>query len=381
MIGTLRRHGFTNKERAMHDIIREEIELSGQTFGFDLCNKTEVFGAQEISQWWMPVTELYAQRRQKVAADYNHRSITDFYWAKVQAEGATDSRFAQEKLLLAKLLPQVRSQGSRAIFADAFLRPKTRQEPERRADELENLLLASRGEHLTREQFYMKTHELLARQKYPAEIQAEYDDLAGELIECACQTLESGSLVEAVQIASGKWQQFQRSFGRRAGHVERKLVLDALSYEARAAFHQCYSLAWCELLPYLNRKHRLSKTDWIFHYLWHFDKVDEGAAARGEYLSLFHGHVFGLHPGAGPFLQTLTGRELLGDWLEASDSSEAFGRLLHGIYLAMWQYRLERDSSQEDRRARVNLSGRENLVAEEELQASKKTGHVRRKKL
>jgi hypothetical protein len=365
----------------MQSGLSELFEFGGKSFRFELCNKLEFFGSTTVNQWWMPVTELYAQREQKNAADQNHRMISDFYWMMCRAEKATDCRDAQERFLLAKLLPKVRSQGSRTIFADAFLRGGSVRERKQRMEELDALLSQTQREFMTRAQFHQKTHEILGRQEYPSEIQHAYDELTSELFDQACVTLERDGVTEAVAILDTQWQQFQKEFGRRAGHAERKLVLDVLSYEARAAFHHCYSVVWCSLLPRLGEKHRLSKPDWHFHHLWHFDKIDEDAAARGECLSLFHGHVLGLHPGTGYFLQCPAGRELMGQWIVRPESEECFGRLLYGLQLSLFQYILERDSYADDRRRQVHLSGRDDLVTTEELELEKKSGLKRKKKL
>lgn len=356
----------------MQSGIREVFEFGGEQFSFDLCTKSELWGSEEVRQWWMPVTELYAQRKQKLAAEQNLLTIADFYWMMCRAEGGAGELGAQERFLLTRLLPQMRSQGSRTIFVDAFLRKKLPKARENQLAELEELLRKSLEEKLTRAQFYVKSHELLGKASYPAGIQSAYRDLLNTLLGRARDALDRGDVANAVAIAKAQWQQFEKSIGRRAGQADRKLVLDVLSYEARAAFHHCYSVVWCALLPRLDEKHQLSSVEFDFHHLWHFADGDERAAERGECLSLFHGHVLGLHPGTSPFLQAPSGRLLMLQWL-LQPSEEPFRRLLHGLYVSLVQYKLERDGVAEDRRRRVSLVNRD-LVAEEESQATKKTG-------
>lgn len=355
----------------------EEFTLAGSTYPFSLCHKSEDFGAVPVNHWWMPVTELYAQRQQRRAVTGNHLAISDFYWAMCRDHGATSERDAQERYLLARLLPTVRSQGSRNIFADPFLAGGTARDRCDRVAELELLLGSSVRDEMTRAQFHERTLTLLGRPAYPQGTQDVYDSLASQLLDEACLVLGRGQTAEALAMVNNQWQQHQKRIGRRAGKAEAKLVLDVLSYEARAAFHQCYSVAWCALLPRLRDTNRISEADFHFLRLWHLDNVDSGAADRGECLSLFHGHIFSLHPGTGGFLQTSTGRTLMGAFITEPDSATNFHRVLHGLLVTLHQYALRREAASGDRRKRVTLEGRDDLVAEEEIQAERKAGRRR----
>lgn len=352
----------------------EEFTLAGSTYRFSLCHKFDDFGAIPVNQWWMPVTELYAQRQKRGAVEGNHRMTTEFYWAMCRALGATRERDAQERFLLARLLPEVRSQGGRKIFADAFLDGRSVRDRQERVAELEAMLCASGHEQMTRAQFHEGTHILLGRREYPDETQQIYDCLASQLLAEPCQALGHGATSEAVAMVQDRWQQHQKAIGRRAGRAEAKSVLDVLSYEARAAFHHCYSVAWSALLPRLQETRQLTEPDFHFLRLWHLDQIDSDAAERGECLSLFHGHILALHPGTGYFLQAATGRTLMGEWMRAPNSESCFNRFLHGLFVTLNQYALQRDAVSDSRRKRIPLSGRRDLVAEEEIQAERKTG-------
>ena len=127
-------------------------------------------------------------------------------------------------------------------------------------------------------------------------------------------------------------------------------MLDVLSYEARAAFHQCYSALWFELLPRLVDRHGLDALGREFHELWHLDQIRE--PEPGARVHLFHGHVFALHPAGGLLLGTPAGSDRVGAWLTAGeDREEAFERLLHALFLTVHHYAGIHAAAADDRRA------------------------------
>jgi hypothetical protein len=168
-----------------------------------------------------------------------------------------------------------------------------------------------------------------------------------------------------------KWNHLMRTIGRRAGNQERKIALDTISYEARAAFHHCYSLAWFGLIYALERTDSLSPATATFLRFWH--TVDYDSKSQ----TLFHGHVFGLHPATGQFIQTRTGQALLGDWISAPSSPETFERLLNGLYLALLHYANRRQLAAESRPQRNEFSV-DDIVKVEEIQQERRIGRGRR---
>jgi len=149
-----------------------------------------------------------------------------------------------------------------------------------------------------------------------------------------------------------RWQDLMRRFSRRRGFVTEKTVLDALTYEARAALHHCYSVVWASLIPTLEQEHGLDPISSRFLAFWHMSPVDESLSTESHCWSLFHGHVFGLHPGVSRFLLTPVGQELMGCWLVDGDRDVADGRLLHGLYTALYDYSERRRQSADDRHQR-----------------------------
>jgi hypothetical protein len=339
--------------------LRQTLSVGGENFEFELCRKQNVpFGPVDVDQWWMEVTPLYAQRQNRKLQSRNHSQVIEHYWAKCHQEHATLEREAQERFLLASLLPLMRSQGSRKVFDDAFLRAGRRADQVLDVLNLDALLRGSREKVLTTEDFYDKSLKLLGRAEWPPELRQKYESLSATLLDKACDSLSRHSNTgAAIEVARVQWDSLMRQFGRRSRCDQEKLVLDVISYESRAAFHHCYSNVWYYgLLPKLKRDYGVNEESLYFMYFWHTIRVIQGQ-------SLFHGHVFGLHPGTARFLLTATGRELMGEWLQDTCNDVSHSRLLYGLFLSLCEYSTRRSESAADRSA----SNRSSLNAEELL--------------
>ena len=353
----------------MESNLIRKFRLDGHEFSFELCRRPKAeFGTVVVDQWWMPVTPLYGQRRGDTKLAHNHSEILQLYWAFAIHDAATQERDAQERFLLATLVPFTRGEGSRTIFADAFLRAPKQSE----VLELNTWLESSRNKLMCRKEFHEKSRQLLGRTEFPEETQELYNHVCGQLLDEPCAALAEDDIETATSIVRKEWDRLMRTIGRRGGHAEEKIVLDVLSYEARAAFHHCYSVAWLELISHLAREERFGIETARFLRFWHTDLIDSET-----HESLFHGHVFGLHPASGPFVMTQTGGEFLGDWLSAPTSSKALGRLLHGLFLALYAYQENRSSLAEERRAHREF-GVEDVQAIEEEQEERRRGHRRK---
>jgi len=105
--------------------IREEVSVGGRPFVFTLCRKEERLGDVPVDHWWMRATEVYGQRAHRGRGPGNHEALADAFWALCRREGSHTEADVRESYLLARLLPHVRSQGSRRVVADAFLTPGT----------------------------------------------------------------------------------------------------------------------------------------------------------------------------------------------------------------------------------------------------------------
>ena len=173
-------------ERGLH----QTLSVGSENFEFELCRKQNVpFGPVDVDQWWMEVTPLYAQRQNRRLQSRNHGQVIEHYWAKCLQEEATLERDAQERFLLASLLPRMRSQGSRRVFDDAFLRAGRRVDQEREVQILDGLLRGSRDKGLTLEESDDKTLKLLRSAAWPPELQQKYASLNATLLDEACHSL------------------------------------------------------------------------------------------------------------------------------------------------------------------------------------------------
>jgi len=294
------------------------------------------------------------------------------YWDAVRHEGAEGEREAQERFLLASLVPRVRVEGSRTIFADAFLRAPMRSDQSVLVRDLDSLLARCRTDAMTREEFHALAWNVLGRRKFPDGLRGVYDSLVAEAFGESCRLLSRGNVDQSIEMTSVKWQSLMRKVGRRGGHVVEKVALDVLSYESRAAFHDCYSVAWCALIPLLAAQESFGRPTTIFHRFWHTDWKDSQTGT-----SLFHGHVFGLHPAMGPFIRTPTGRELLGGWLADPTSAERLGNLLMACHGALYDYSDRRDLAAADRRNRRHEVAMAPEAAEE-VKTERRQGRRRR---
>lgn len=230
---------------------------------------------------------------------------------------------------------------------------------------------ADRERSLSREEFNDRSWAALGRQGFPVEVEEVYWQLSRELLDGACSALANGDTAAALMSVQQLWVRQMRAIGRRSGNVLQKLALDVLSYESRAAFHHCYSAVWSVLIRVLQLEDHWTVAACAFHRFWHTDWMD---SQTGK--SLFHGHIFGLHPATAVFMQTTTGPELLGEWLANPLSAELFGRVLNGLLIALFDYRQRRELAAENR-PRRRVQATDDLEAVERIQEERRRGQRR----
>lgn len=304
-------------------------------FSLELCRKPSQFGNVPVDHWWMDVSSVYGQRNQPAR---NGNVIVELFWSLCLKEATVFHEEVQDSYILAKLLPHVRSNGARRIFADAVLTAPGRvglKRPEMIA-QLDASIRAHSDREMGIEDFRDETAKLLGPEIYSEEVIARYRQISEELLGEGRRTLQKwGPSGLAVPLA--QWRQWMTEVGRRSGNELDKQVLDILSYEARAAMHRCYSATWCALLPHVAKKYGLTSETITFHRLWHLDQC-QPSNDPSSLFHLFHGHVFALHPATALFSLCDAGCTLLGNWLEQPDSPATFQRLLHGIFVAVGDY-------------------------------------------
>ena len=140
-----------------------------------------------------------------------------------------------------------------------------------------------------------------------------------------------------VKLVSGRWDKWHHGIGRRRGNVEQKDVLNILSYESKAAFHQCYSALWVELIPHLVANQPNQVISRRFHSLWHLDQRLDVPGSK-QVVHLLHGLVLGLHPAFGMLLTTETGMRLVGETVANPDDLAAQERFLHAGMISLYLY-------------------------------------------
>ncbi len=314
-------------------------------FTFDLCRKTSQFGDVAVDQVWMEHATVYGQRN---CRSTNHDALVDAFWTLCWREGSVLEDAVQESYLLAKLVTESRSNGSRRVFQDAVQAQGTNAQRQRLIQALDQRLAAGRRNELDMVAFRDQTAILLGPPSYPAEVWDRYRRYGQELFEEGRAALARGLGADG---ALARWQNWMSGVARRRGNDLDKQVLDIFSYESRAALHRCYSAVWFELLPVLADRFGFSELTTRFHNLWHLEQSMPSDDPRANF-HLFHGHIFGLHPGTYLFAQTRTGGELIGDALAEPGLGPAFGRLLNGLMIAIYEFADRSQAHRDGRRGR-----------------------------
>lgn len=327
-------------------VINLTLGLGDERLALPVHVKQTSLGEVNIDHYWLDVRTLYGQRNRPATT---HSAVLAVYRYMCEREHEFFSTATTETYLLAALLPTVRANGSRRVFADARLPGSSTKRQKVQIEELEEILRASRSASISRQQFYDTSLSLLGRPEFTENEQLAYLKLTTELFR-GTHRLYRGEHDAALARLKDNWAKLNRQYGRRRGCEVEKIALDALSYECRAAFYRCYSALWCKLIPYLAENHGLTNESLSFLRLWHLEALDMGHIYR-----LFHGNIIGLHP-AGTILTTSpTARSVVSEWLLDPASDERFGRILNAILLAIHHYSEQRTEKNSGRRFATGL--------------------------
>lgn len=347
---------------------------TGRFYPFELFRKSAAFDGVEVDQFKMRVDSIYGR---KGARPRNYEVLVEYYLAQCFGNLTIFDDEVLDSYILARLLPEVRRNGSRRIFDDAILTSPHLMGQRKHAlvRQLDDLLTASRRDALDMAKFHADTNRLLGIGNISEGAAAAYQEMTAELLGEGRRALQRWGVVNGLQVPVLKFRTWMNSFARRRGNEDKKLALDMLSYESRAAMHRCYSAVWFELLKHLEKKYQLDEASLQFHRLMHFD-VQLQSNLPESYFHLFHGHIFALHPGLDLFFETRTGGELIGDYLRGGTADEPFRRLLNGFCVALGDYYV-RSADCADERKR---SSRDEKCADiEEVAASQMKGSGRRR--
>lgn len=327
-------------------VINLTLGLGNERLALPVHVKQTSLGEVHVDHYWLDVRTLYGQRNRPATT---HSAVLAVYRYMCEREHEFFSTATTETYLLAALLPAVRPNGSRRVFADARLPGSSTKEREDQTGELEEVLCTCSALSISRQQFYDTSLSLLGRPEFTENEQLAYLELTTQLFR-GTYRLYRGEHDAALARIKDNWAQLNRQYGRRRGCEVEKVALDALSYECRAAFHRCYSALWCKLIPYLAENYGLTNESLNFLRLWHLEALDPGHIYR-----LFHGNVIGLHPAGTSLMTSPIARSVLGEWLLDPASDERFGRILNAILLAIHHYSEQRTEKNSGRRFGTRL--------------------------
>lgn len=272
---------------------------------FELWRSPEVFDGIAISQWWLTKGTVYGFKKPK-----QNEAIAGLYWAYSKHHGRQTQRDCQQNFLLAHIVPYIKRKRANKIVTHGCLSPTTFDRSDT-VDNLDNLLASGYSKTLSPRQFQRRTGKLLGPPKLTKTERKIYRGFENRILDSAAQKFpdEAAAASEAIRI----WKDLCKKC-RHGGYEKENRALDLLSYEAIAALHQCYSVAWIFFLELIKRQEPLTDENAYFLAFWHTDRRIEIPGAPADF-HLFHGHVFSLHGGTGLFLKTETGRKLVGEWL------------------------------------------------------------------
>ena len=304
---------------------------AGRAFRFRLCRNARDFGGIPIRQTWMSRKTLFPDRKRPAP---NYRSIVQYFWAQCWKEDAVLDDKAQEVYILANLLPFARGNAAQRVFRDASPGRGT-SDPAyfNSVRDLNKLLRDGRDGKMGAKEFHYHTANALGPRGFTVEEWKRYRTFADELLGQGRQALEHWGDA-GLKVPENTWCNWMRTIGRRAKNEDRKLILDVLSVEIRAAFFQCYGVVWCGLLPHLAQKYAMTDKEFRFHEIWHLPYRTESDESSDLHFHAFHGCPFALHPAVDYFVQTTTGHQLIHDVLVDPGNDDAFYRVLNGIYTA-----------------------------------------------
>ena len=306
-----------------------------------LMSRQTALGDSLFEQFWVPKTGLFGTRNNRSG---NHSAVLDFYRC-LCVDRVNDRHDMPAKVhLLASLLPLVRSNGSQKVFPDASVvtAKDCPTQSEFCSETLELHLKPSEAEQITLIDFCNRNRKALEFPTFPDATYSTYREYESELLANATDQWWHDP-TGAQRRVEQRWLQWRDGFGRRRGNKEKKDVLNILSYECKAAFHQAYSAMWVEMIPHLIAGNDNQLFSQRFHTLWH---LDHRIAVPGHDrdIHLLHGLVLGLHPALGTLLKTETGSRVVGETVAAPKDTDAQQRILHAILVALHLYAAARRS-------------------------------------
>ena len=298
-----------------------------------LMFKQTTLADQTFRQFWIPKPGLFGIRNQRSG---NHAAVLDFYQTLCFDRVNDQDENPAKTHLLASLLPSVRNNKAQGIFPDACVTPPKGCSVTQSFDsnELELLLQGSKDERTSVVDFCNSNRKAVEFPEYPESTFELYRDFESELFADAARWWSDP--VAATKRTMERWSKWHKDIGRRGGNNSKKEVLNILSFESKAAFQQCYSALWVELIPHLIEGQENQLFSQRFHTLWHLDHRFRSSGQRDAHL--FHGLVFALHPVFGKLLTTEEGSRLVGKTVANPDDVASQERFLHAGLVSLHLY-------------------------------------------
>lgn len=105
-------------------VIIEDVAPPGtDSFRFEMCHSPANFAGFAFEKWWLDKRSIYPQRKRKAN---NFRALIDFWWRSRQLHSESQDQKVCESYLLASLLKETRSTGSRRVVNDSIPRNRWR---------------------------------------------------------------------------------------------------------------------------------------------------------------------------------------------------------------------------------------------------------------
>ena len=310
----------------------------------ELCSREMFLAEHPLTQYWVDKRTLVARNG---TFGKNFQPILDHFYSETH-QLTVDKGKAAETHLLATLWPEVRHDAAQVIFPDARLKKQSAQAQNELLERLDQMLRASRDERLTLLDFHEQSRIAVRCAVYSSEEKSLYKSWSEELFD-GLEDDWRDNLAQAVAKLKERWEVWRRRFGRRSNSYLQKTVLNVLSFESKAAFHQCYSAAWATLLPHLASALVHPEVSMNFHGLWHLDQRAPIPGTHQE-LHLLQGLVLGLHPAFSLLISTPTGRSLIGESVAETADIAAQERFFNAALVSIYQYEEERATYNSSRR-------------------------------
>ncbi len=296
--------GIRSSTHDLGNLLRQQ-SYSGLTI--TVCDKEATLGIESFRQFWLKNSSVYGGRR--TFADNREAILGFFHRAAVQQGGGADHHSAGETWLLASLASEIRSNKAQEVFPDASFSNCSSGRRHRQITDLDALLSAAINDERNCNEFYHHSRNVCELADMLSEVVQEYLRLESQLYEGVLDGwVEEPEICE--QLVRERWRDWMYRARRSSCRRDFKDVLNILSYESKAALHQCYSLLWVHLAGAFAEQEGSNFVN-QFHRFWH---CDYRVPTDGVHdMHLLHGHIFGLHPAFALMIQTATGGGIIAD--------------------------------------------------------------------